>query len=129
MRILVVFVCFALFHGVGWAVAHGWMQKNKQETLIVFDTSFSMKPHFDDMWQWVEDYSSNSRYQQISIGTDKEALGKLDSLRSSDQVFRSAFGKFDDESLQKYTNSDADKKILLSDGDVKVKGWEVVEFD
>ena len=50
-------------------------------------------------------------------------------MRSSDQVFRSAFGKFDDESLQKYVNSDADKKILLSDGDVKVKGWEVVEFD
>jgi len=62
MRILVVFVCFALFHGVGWAVAHGWMQKNKQETLIVFDTSFSMKPHFDDMWQWVEAIVVISRF-------------------------------------------------------------------
>ena len=128
MKILVAFVFFILLHVAGWAVAHGWMQKNKQETLIVVDTSFSMKPHFDDMWQWIEDYSVKSRYQQIVVGTDKENLGELGSIRSSDQVFRSAFGKFSVESLDKYKNDSADKKILLSDGDVKVKGWEIVKF-
>ena len=128
MKILLAFVFFVLLHVTGWAVAHGWLQKNKQETLIVVDASFSMKPHFDDMWRWIEDYSDKSRYQQIIIGTDKENMGKLESIRSSDQVFRSAFGKFSGESLDKYKNDSVDKKILLSDGDVKVKGWEIVKF-
>lgn len=128
MKIVATFSLFALLHFAGWGMAHAWLKRNPHETLLVFDTSFSMKPHFEEMWQWANDYSDKNRYTRIVLGTDKEIIGDYGSVRSSSEVFRSVFGKFAEESLDKYKQARKDKKILLSDGEVMPDGWQVVEF-
>jgi len=129
MKFLVAFSVFILLHLLGWGAAHAWMSTNKSETLVVVDTSFAMKPHFQDMQLWLENYQDNARYTEVVVGTDKTSLGPLDAIKSRENIFRSAFGTFTAESLDKYSSNDSDKKILLSDGNVKPSGWEVVTFD
>ena len=129
MRILITFSVFILLHVIGWFAVHAWMNSNPREVVVVVDTSFSMKGQFDSMQKWLTDYTENDRYSRVVIGTDKEILGEYESLRSSDVIFRSAFGKFSTESLSRYGELESDKRILLSDGEVKPKGWQVVEFN
>jgi len=129
MKILISFSVFLVLHILGWFAVHAWMTKNPKEVLVVVDTSFSMKGQFDDMRKWLSDYTESSRYSKVVIGTDKEVLGEYASLRSTDVVFRTAFGKFSQESLAKYSAIESDKRILLSDGVVQPKGWQVVEFN
>ena len=88
-----------------------------------------MKNHFADMQEWLSDYVESGRYSKVVVGTDKEVLGDYESLRSSDVVFRTAFGKFSQQSLSRYDNIESDQRILLSDGTVRPKGWQVVEFN
>ena len=129
MRILITFSVFILLHVIGWFAVHAWMNSNPREVVVVVDTSFSMKGQFDSMQNWLTDYTENDRYSRVVIGTDKEILGEYESLRSTDVIFRSAFGKFSAELLSRYDNLESDKRILLSDGQVKPKGWQVVEFN
>ena len=129
MRILITFSVFILLHVIGWFAVHAWMNSNPREVVVVVDTSFSMKGQFDSMQKWLADYTADDRYSRVVIGTDKEILGEYESLRSTDVIFRSAFGKFSAESLSRYGNLESDKRILLSDGEVKPKGWQVVEFN
>ena len=129
MRILITFSVFILLHVIGWFAVHAWMNSNPREVVVVVDTSFSMKGQFDSMQNWLTDYTENDRYSRVVIGTDKEILGEYESLRSTDVIFRSAFGKLSAELLSRYDNLESDKRILLSDGQVKPKGWQVVEFN
>ena len=128
MKTLIVFSLFVLFHLGAWSAAHGWLSMNKNQTLVVVDTSYSMKPHFNDMEQWIENLRDGTRYTDVIIGTDKALIGPLGEIRSADSIFRSAFGKFSLDSLKKYGNAEADRKILLSDGSVDPGGWETVVF-
>ena len=128
MKVLVAFALFVVLHLVGWGVAHGWLSANNKQTLVVVDTSFAMKPHFANMQKWMEDFDADSRYTEIVIGTDKAKIGPWQDIRSPDSIFRSAFGKISADSLKKYANEDADRRILLSDGSVEPGGWETVVF-
>lgn len=128
MKKLIAFALFILLHLAAWGAAHAWLTANKKQTLVVVDTSFSMKPHFNDMEQWIENLREGGRYTDVVIGTDKAMIGPLSGIRSADSIFRSAFGKFSSESLKKYSNAAADRKILLSDGSVEPGGWETVVF-
>lgn len=128
MKTLIAFALFILFHLAAWGAAHGWLSANKKETLVIVDTSYSMKPHFGDMQQWIENYRDSGRYSDVIIGTDKALIGPLTEIKSADSIFRSAFGKFSADSLKKYANSDADRKLLLSDGSLEPGGWETVIF-
>ena len=130
MRILKVFALFALLHMAGWLAAHFYLRDRPTEVLVVVDTSYAMKPKFPAMQQWIDDFSSSSRYQRISIGTDKAMLGPLDALKSNSIIFRTAFGRMEMEHLQRYLGVAASRKILLSDGSVKPEGsgWELVTF-
>lgn len=94
----------------------------------MFDTSFSMKSHFDDMWQWAGDYAANNRYTRIVVGTDKQEIGEYNTRLSQGVVLKSAFGKFSSESLDKYKAVRNDKKILLSNGEVTPENWELIVF-
>ena len=128
MKVLIAFALFLLLHLIGWGVAHGWLSANKKQTLVVVDTSYAMKPHFGDMQKWIEEFGEDSRYSEILIGTDKTMIGPWQEIRSSDSIFRSAFGKISADSLKKYSNEEADRRILLSNGSVEPGGWETVVF-
>lgn len=129
MRILIAFSVFLLLHVIGWFAVHAWMKSNPKEIVVVVDTSYSMKSQFNNMQKWLSDYAASGRYSSVVVGTDKEILGDYETLRSSDVIFRTAFGKFSQDSLSKYGNIKSDKRILLSDGVVQPKGWQVVEFN
>ena len=62
MKKLIVFSLFVLFHLGAWGAAHGWLSMNKKQTLVVVDTSYSMKPHFNNMEQWIENLRDGARY-------------------------------------------------------------------
>lgn len=128
MKVLITFALFVLLHLVGWGAAHAWLSANKKQTLVVVDTSYAMKPHFSEMQQWLKDFQGNSRYTEIVVGTDKAEIGPLQEVRSTDSIFRTAFGNLSAESLSKYSNVDSDRRILLSDGSVDPDGWETVVF-
>lgn len=128
MKVIKVFAVFLVIHLIGWSAAHLYLAQNPKEVLLVVDTSYSMKPKFPDIEQWIDDYSAKSRYQAIRIGTDKAMLGKLDELKSRSVIFRTAFGRVTEGSFNQYLDIKADKKILLSDGVIKPEGWEVVVF-
>jgi len=129
VRILIAFSVFLLLHVIGWFAVHAWMKSNPKEIVVVVDTSYSMKSQFNNMQKWLSDYAASGRYSSVVVGTDKEILGDYETLRSSDVIFRTAFGKFSKDPLSKYGNIKSDKRILLSDGVVQPKGWQVVEFN
>ena len=129
MKWLKVFALFFAMHAVAWAASHVYHGKNPKTVLVVADTSFTMKPKFAAMQNWIEDFENTGRYQEIVIGTDKALIGPLADIQSRNSIFRAAFGKSTTESLLRYSNVTADKKIWLSDGSVKPSGWDVVTFD
>jgi len=128
MKLLKVFVVFLILHASAWVGTHWYLSQNKPEVLLVVDTSYSMKPKFNEMREWIESFDSRSRYKTVIVGTDKALLGQLAELKSSAVIFRTAFGRMTEANLQRYTSAKNKEKILLSDGTFKPEGWELVVF-
>ncbi|HPY41244.1 MAG TPA: hypothetical protein PLM98_12055 [Thiolinea sp.] len=128
MKLIKVFALFLLIHAVAWAGAHVYQNQHRETVLVVADTSYAMKPQFPAMQEWIDNYEAKARYKDIQVGTDKAMLGNLADLKSKNVIFRTSFGSMTAESLARYDSVAASKKILLSDGKVQAKGWEVVKF-
>lgn len=128
MKLLKIFAVFALLHVAGWVGAHVYKASNPQHILIVVDTSFAMKQHFPAMQAWVENFESGSRYSRVVVGSDKAEFGEISQIKSREVLFRTVFGRLSAESLNRYNNSPAEVKFLLSDGSVKPPGWTLVKF-
>ena len=128
MKLVKVFALFVLLHAVGWAFAHVWMNSHEKRVLLVVDTSYAMKPKFPAVQRWIENYHSSVRYTTVIVGTDKVEIGNLDDIKSIESIFRTAFGKINNDSLKRYQTFDADDRILLSDGALSPADWDVVEF-
>lgn len=128
MKVAKVFALFIVLHLVGWAAAHAYLSRHPGEILVVADTSYSMKPHFAAMENWITELESNSRYKRIIVGSDKALLGALKDLKSKSTIFRTAFGRINPDSLKRYDGYKSASKILLSDGSVKPDGWELIQF-
>ena len=80
MKTMKIFSALILVQLLLWGAAHFYLTANKPISLIVADTSYSMKENFPQVKRWIENYESNSRYSTILIGTDKASLGRLDEL-------------------------------------------------
>lgn len=128
MKLLTVFAVFILLHALAWAGAHWYRSANPQQVLVVVDTSFAMKAKFPEMLQWIETFDSSSRYRSVTIGTDKAEIGKLAELKSKESIFRTVFGKLQEDNLQRYSQSQASEKYLLSDGSIQPDGWKLIKF-
>ena len=128
MKWLKVFSAFAVLHLIAWVGTHLWLTANPRTALVVADTSFSMKGEFPAMRRWIDDYAAGARYTRVLVGTDKALIGPLDELRSSEAIFRTAFGRSSAESLKRYGAVEAGERILLSDGTFDAPGWEAVTF-
>jgi len=128
MKWVKVFGLFAFLHLGAWLASHIWLSSHPETTLIVADTSFSMKDEFPAMRRWIDDYVSTSRYTRVIVGTDKALIGPYEELRSSDAIFRTAFGRSSADSLQRYGVIEADARVLLSDGSFNAAGWTSVDF-
>ena len=128
MKAFKVFALFLVLHFTAWAGSHWYLSQNKPEVLLVVDTSYSMKPKFNDMGEWIESFGTGSRYKTVIVGTDKALLGKLDDLKSQSVIFRTAFGRMTESNLARYSSSQAKEKILLSDGTFTPEGWKLVAF-
>lgn len=129
MKFAKIFIAFVLLHLVGWVSAHAYQSSKPSPVLVVVDTSFSMKPKFPEIREWIDNYESQNRYKKILIGTDKAMLGELTELQSKDMIFRTSFGKLQQSNLKRhYGGVKANTKILLSDGSLTPVGWDTVEF-
>lgn len=128
MKVVKVFAVFLCLHIAGWVAAHAYLVQNPKQVLLVVDTSYSMKPQFPEIAAWIDEYAATSRYQAIRMGTDKAMLGPLDELKSRSIIFRTAFGRITEGSLDRYLDLKVDEKILLSDGTVRPEGWKVINF-
>lgn len=129
MKYVKVFAAFVLLHLAAWVCIHLYQSYKPASVLVVVDTSFSMKPKFAEIRQWIDDYESQNRYKKILIGTDKANLGDINSLQSKDVIFRTSFGKLQLTNLKRhYGGVKAARKILLSDGSETPDGWETVQF-
>ena len=128
MKLIKVFALFIVLHLAAWAGAHWYLDQNRSEVLLVVDTSFSMKPKFPEMTDWINSYENSARYKTVTVGTDKAELGVLSELKSNSVIFRTSFGRMTEESLDQYRGSQAKEKILLSDGSITPEGWKVVSF-
>lgn len=128
MKLVKVFGLFVVLHLVGWVGAHIYRTANPDTVLVVVDTSFAMKPQFVDMQRWVDDFAAGSRYQTVLVGSDKAMLGEYADLKSTETLFRTAFGRLSADQLKRYDATEARQRILLSDGSVTPSGWDIVEF-
>jgi hypothetical protein len=128
MKIIKIFSIFIVLHLTAWSAAHFYLSKNTTEILLVVDTSYAMRPKFSAIKQWIITLENKSRYKKIIIGTDKALLGELSQLKSKDIIFRAAFGRLHPDNLNRYIGMNPNKKILLSDGNIQPKGWQVVNF-
>ena len=128
MKFVKIFSLFLVLHLVAWSGAHWYLSQNKPEVLLVVDTSYSMKPKFNEMKEWIASFDSSSRYKTVVVGTDKALLGNLDGLKSHSVIFRTAFGRMTETNLQRYSNSKSKEKIFLSDGSLTPDGWKLVIF-
>lgn len=128
MKWVKVFGLFVCLHIGAWIGSHLWLSAHPSTTLIVADTSFSMKAQFPAMRRWIDDHVAASRYTRVIVGTDKALIGPYEELRSSDAIFRTAFGRSSADSLQRYGVIDADTRVLLSDGSFDAPGWTSVDF-
>ena len=129
MKYAKIFTAFLLLHLMAWVAAHIYLQANVSPVLVVVDTSFSMKEKFPQVKNWIEDFEKRSRYKKILIGTDKAMLGNLKDLQSTEVIFRTSFGKLQESNLNRhYGQTKAREKILLSDIDHSLPGWELVTF-
>jgi len=128
MKWLKVFSIFVVLNLLFWVGAHLYKQANPQAILVVADTSFSLKPQYSAMQSWIDDYSANSRYREITVGTDKALIGALSEIKSTDSIFRVSFGRSTPESLMRYESEKTDQRIFLSDGSFTPPGWTLVTF-
>lgn len=129
MKWLKVFSVFILLHVLLWAGAHAYRTANPKTVLIGVDTSFDLKPHFPAMQNWIEAYESEARYESITIVSDKSVIGPLSEISSRQSIFRTAFGRSDEQDFLAYDATPADKRVLLSDGSFVMQGWELVRFE
>lgn len=129
MKWLKILTPLLVLHLIVWIASHLFFAGNKEEILLVVDTSYSMKDKSGKVLDWIAGYENGNRYKEITIGTDKAVLGDLSELSSKDVIFRTSFGKLTNDNLTRlYSNSNADKRILLSDGSLSPAGWEVITF-
>ena len=129
MKWLKILTPLLALHLIAWIASHIYFTNNKQEVLLVVDTSYSMKEKSGRVLQWIDQYEGGDRYKSVTIGTDKALLGKLTDLSSKDVIFRTSFGKLtNDNLLRLYSNVDADTRILLSDGSLRPQDWELITF-
>jgi len=128
MKWLKVFAVFVVLNILFWVGAHFYKSANPQTVLLVADTSFSLKPQYPAMQSWIDDYAADSRYREITVGTDKALIGALNEIKSTDSIFRVSFGRSTPESLMPYESEKADQRIFLSDGSFKPAGWTLVTF-
>jgi len=96
--------------------------------MIGVDTSFSLKSSFPAMEEWINNYETNSRYENITIVTDKSEIGPLSAITSRQSIFRTAFGRSSAADFKRYESTAIDKKVLLSDGSFVIQGWELTSF-
>ena len=123
-----IIILFGVIHLSAWIGTHFYLANNPREVLLVVDTSHSMKPHFPAMTSWIEDFRGNSRYQKITVGTDKAIIGDIENLKSTSTLFRTAFGRMKTEALRQYDSYDSATKLLLTNEAIGPEGWEVVSF-
>lgn len=128
MKLIKVFALFIVLHLTAWVGAHWYLDTNREEVLLVVDTSYSMKSKFPEMTDWIANFDDGARYKTVIVGTDKAQLGVLSELKSHSVIFRTAFGRMTETSLVQYRDSQAKQKILLSDGSITPEGWKVVSF-
>jgi len=128
VKSLKIFGLFLVLHAAAWAGTHVYLSQHQPDVLIVVDTSYALKPQFAAMERWIAAREASTRYKKIVVGTDKALLGELASLKSREAIFRTAFGRMSAENLQRYAQTSAVEKILLSDGSIKPTGWTVVTF-
>lgn len=123
------FAAFILLQLGLWGGAHTYLTLNPEPILVVVDTSYAMKPHFNEAKRWIEDFEANSRYKKIYVGTDKAEMGALSDLRSKDTLFRTAFGRLSTEKLDNlYARQPAATRYLLSSEVNQLDGWSVVNW-
>ena len=128
MKWVKVFSVFIVLHIVLWGAAHLYRSTFPTKVLIGVDTSFGLKPQFPAMQTWIEDYEASSRYETITIVTDKSEIGPLSEIASRQSIFRTAFGRSKAEDFQDYRSLAADKRVLLSDGSFVIQGWDLTRF-
>lgn len=128
MKGLKIFGLFFVLHVAAWAGTHVYLSQHQPDVLIVVDTSYALKPQFAAMERWITARETSTRYKKIVVGTDKALLGELASLKSREAIFRTAFGRMSEDNLQRYAQTSAVEKILLSDGTINPAGWTVVKF-
>lgn len=128
MKGLKIFGLFLVLHAAAWAGTHVYLKQHQPDVLIVVDTSYALKPQFAAMERWIAAREASTRYKKIVVGTDKALLGELASLKSKEAIFRTAFGRMSEDNLQRYAQTAAVEKILLSDGSVEPAGWTLVTF-
>jgi len=129
MKFIKIFGLLFLVHVLAWVGSHIYYSANKTDVLLVVDTSFSMKPNFPEVQDWIESFEAKDRYKNIVVGTDKASLGKLDELAAKEVIFRTSFGKLRADNLTRlYSHVKADQRILLSDGSLNPEGWDLVAF-
>lgn len=128
MKGLKIFGLFLVLHVAAWAGTHVYLSKHQPDVLVVVDTSYALKPQFAAMERWIAAREASTRYKNIVVGTDKALLGELASLKSREAIFRTAFGRMSEDNLQRYAQTSAVEKILLSDGSIKPAGWTLVKF-
>lgn len=123
------FAAFILLQFGLWGGTHAFLTLNPEPVLVVVDTSYAMKPHFNDANRWIEAFESGARYKKIYVGTDKAEMGVLSDLRSKDTLFRTAFGRLSTEKLESlYVRSPAEKRYLLTSEVSSLDGWTVVNW-
>jgi len=129
MKWLKILTPMLALHLIVWIGSHIYFANNKQDVLLVVDTSYSMKEKSVRVLDWISEYEASDRYKEITLGTDKALLGNLTNLSSKDIIFRTSFGKLTQDNLSRlYSNSEAETRILLSDGSLHPPGWELVVF-
>ena len=129
MKWLKILTPLLALHLIVWIASHVYFVNNKQDVLLVVDTSYSMKEKSARVLEWIDQYETSDRYKKVTIGTDKALLGRLADLSSKDVIFRTSFGKLtNDNLLRLYSTTNADVRILLSDGSLQPSGWELITF-
>jgi hypothetical protein len=123
------FAAFFLLQAVAWGGTHFYFSTFPKQVLLVVDTSYAMKPYFNDTEKWIEAYVASTRYTDIEVGTDKVSLGNINELRSRDVLYRTAFGRISAENVASiYSNVNAEQKVLLTSEPLQLEGWQVISW-
>ena len=70
MKWLKILTPLLALHLIAWIASHIYFTNNKQEVLLVVDTSYSMKEKSGRVLQWIDQYEVSDRYKSVTIGTD-----------------------------------------------------------